>query len=107
MMNADEQRAYSRGYNAGLRAGKRKRVRTLHHATESRAKAEFLQKAFLATLTAAFAAQGWQQGGKPISTVDDHVALAWRVAKAALLAKPFEAMILPTFEVVDDETPTP
>jgi hypothetical protein len=106
-VNADEQRAYSRGYNAELRAGRSKRVRALNHVTESRAKAEFLQKAFLAALPAAFAAQGWQQGGKPISTVDDRVALAWRVAKEALRAQPFEAMIWPTFEVVDDEAPTP
>ena len=61
-MNAEEKRAYQRGYAAGLRRKKR----LISAEVARRERQAFLDKAFLAALPACIEAQGWKTGdGKP------------------------------------------
>lgn len=79
-MNADEQRAYSRGYAAGKR-----RKTAERRAEHERAKQQaFWDRAFLAALPVAAVAQRWKVDGKPITTVEQRVSLAKSFATEAL-----------------------
>ncbi|EKS9794864.1 MULTISPECIES: hypothetical protein [Burkholderia] len=75
-----EARAYQRGYAAGQR--KRKSDRQRQH--EARERQAFRDRAFLATLPVALAAQGWTRSGKSISSIEDRVRLAWGFTNEAL-----------------------
>ena len=75
MVNEDEKRGYSKGYAAGKRH-KRNAIRIKRDA--------FWQRAFLAALPVAFAADGWKRGDTPINDLDDRVKLAAEVADEAM-----------------------
>ena len=84
-MNAEEKRAYQRGYAAGLRRKKR----LISAEVARRERQAFLDKAFLAALPACIEAQGWKTGdGKPITTRDDRIRLARGFAIEALRQRP-------------------
>ena len=74
-----EQRGYSRGYQAGRR---RKKTDVSAEQRVQRREA-FRQRAFLAALPFAMAAQGWKRGEDPIRSVSDRVRLAKDVADEA------------------------
>ncbi len=78
-MTADERRAYSRGYAAGRRSNKAGRtLAQLQHERQA-----FRERAFLAALPFAMAAQGWLRGDEPIRSVADRVRLAVEIADEA------------------------
>lgn len=79
-MSTEEQRAYSRGYAAGLR---RKKREGQADAME-RKKNAFWQRAFLSALPFAMAATNWKRGEQPIQTIEDRVRLASEVADEAV-----------------------
>ncbi|WP_145997167.1 hypothetical protein [Ralstonia mannitolilytica] len=84
-------KAEARGYKRGYQAGRRKQQSEALVARlerEKREKRAFRDRAFLAALPAAFAAQGWVRGEKPINTLEERVRLAWETAKAALKQRP-------------------
>lgn len=75
-----ERQAYARGYAAGRRKAKIERS-----ADQVRKERQaFLDKAFLAALPFAMEQTKWTIGDKPISTSEERVELAWRVAARAL-----------------------
>lgn len=80
-MTKEEQRAYQRGYQAGIRRLKREHA-AAKAAAEERA---FRDRAFLAALPACINAQGWQTGdGKQITTLPQRTSLAWSFAKESV-----------------------
>jgi len=71
-MTKSEQNAYNRGYSAG----KRRKARDITNERKERERRAFLDRAFLAVLPAALAAQNWKFGNKPITSTDDRIRLA-------------------------------
>lgn len=76
--------AEHRGYSKGYIAGKKRKHRDISEETRQRKKDAFWQRAFLAALPAAFAAQGWSRGEKPITDLKGRVRLAAETADEAL-----------------------
>ncbi|WP_156509277.1 hypothetical protein [Ralstonia mannitolilytica] len=81
-------KAEARGYKRGYQAGRRKQQSEALVARLEREKRAFRDRAFLAALPAAFAAQGWVRGEKSINTLEERVRLAWETAEAALKQRP-------------------
>lgn len=79
-MTDDEQRGYSRGYQAGRR---RKKI-DMSTQQRSQRREAFRQRAFIAALPFAMAAQGWKRGEDPIRSLSDRVHLAKEVADEAV-----------------------
>jgi hypothetical protein len=80
MPTTEEQRGYARGYAAGRKRVQRDR-QTERYQAERQA---FLDRAFMAALSACIDAKGWTRGEKPITTLDERVRLAWDAAESAL-----------------------
>lgn len=80
-----EHRGYSKGYNAG----RRKRRIEMHAEHRQRERQAFLDKAFLAALSALINAQGWKVGDVLCTTGDQRVDLAWTVALQSLRKRKF------------------
>ena len=79
-LKAAERRGYSKGYVAG----KKRKERNISEETRQRKKDVFWQRAFVAALPAAFAAQGWSRGETPITSLKERVRLAAETADEAL-----------------------
>lgn len=79
-LKAVEQRGYARGYAAGRRKLESDADKQARYAQRQ----DFLDSAFIASLPACIAAQGWKRGEESILSLQDRVALAWDVAEAAL-----------------------
>lgn len=82
---AAETRGYARGYQAG------KKRRDAERAKEAQDKADqaFVRRAFLAALPFAMTQDAWKIGEKPISSVEERVDFAWRIARASLKREPY------------------
>lgn len=83
-MNSDEKKGYARGYAAG----KKRKERLIIEERRRTQDQAFLDRAFLAALTACIDVQGWRTGDKPISNIPERVKLAADFARAALLQRP-------------------
>jgi hypothetical protein len=79
-----EHRAYARGYQAGRKKAKIERTAEQAQKERQARLQAFLDKAFLAALPFAMTQTTWSLEGKAISTPDERVELAWRVAVRAL-----------------------
>jgi hypothetical protein len=79
-VSTDEQRAYSRGYAAGLR--KRKADRS--QESMRRERQAFWDRAFFAALGSCISVDGWKDGDKPINDIPSRVELARDFANQAL-----------------------
>lgn len=85
MVSEDEiKKAEQRGYGKGYAAGKRRKDQDVSRDAFRRKRDAFWQRAFLAALPAAFAAQGWARGEKPITKLEDRVRLAAETADEAM-----------------------
>lgn len=73
-----------RGYGRGYQAGKRKKSKDITQEARMRKENAFWQRAFLAALPAAFSAQNWTRGEKPITSLADRVRLAAETADEAM-----------------------
>jgi hypothetical protein len=87
-MTDDIKKAEARGYSRGYVAGRRKRKQSIRYEQQRKERQAFLDKAFLALLPAAMAAQGWTIAGRPVRTGSDRVGLAKIWAEEALLQRP-------------------
>lgn len=75
-----EQRGYARGYRAGKhRADAEQRAEAMRSERQA-----FLERAFLAALSACVNADNWKSGGEPITNIPGRTALAWDFAEEAL-----------------------
>lgn len=79
-MTKEEQRAYSRGYQAGMRR-KKKDIDADRQIKEENA---FRDRAFLAALPACITAERWVRGEKPIKSLQERVRLAWDASDEAV-----------------------
>lgn len=84
MDNAELKTAELRGYSKGYAAGKRRKQGQIYSEARKRKMDAFWQRALIAALPAAFSAQNWTRGDKPIETLDQRVRLAADVADEAL-----------------------
>jgi hypothetical protein len=84
MDNEELKAAELRGYSKGYAAGKRRKQSQINRESRQRKEDAFWQRAFLAALPAAFAAQNWTRGDKPINKLDQRVLLAAETADEAL-----------------------
>ena len=84
MDNTELKTAEKKGYSNGYAAGLRRKNREVSYASRQKKKDAFWQRAFLAVLPAAFEAQNWTRGSKPISTLPDRLHLAAETADEAL-----------------------
>lgn len=83
-MSEDElKKERQRGYSLGYAAGKRRKEQDVTKEAMRKKRDAFWQRAFLAALPAAFAAEGWKRGEKPITGLEDRVRLAAEVADEA------------------------
>lgn len=87
-MNDPIKTAEQRGYSKGYQAGRRKKKREISYAQHMREKQAFLDRAFLAALPVALAAQNWKCGDKPITSINDRTSLARDFAIEALKQRP-------------------
>lgn len=79
-LKAAEKRGCARGYQAGRRRVAHEDARL----DRERRKEDFRRQAFLAALPSCIQAQGWQDGGKPISSMVERTRLAWSFAGEAV-----------------------
>lgn len=79
-MNAEEKRAYQRGYAAG----KRRVEKIVNEEVQWERGSQFWREALLAAIPFAMTAS-WKRGGEAISTIESRVQLARSVADAALM----------------------
>ncbi len=86
MNDSVEKLAERRGYAKGYAAGNARKKRETQHAEKIKQENAFWQRAFLAALPAAFAANNWTRGDKAIKTLSDRVRLASETADEALKA---------------------
>lgn len=88
-MSEDEiKQAELRGYSRGYNAGKRRKQRGMTYERLCRERQAFLDRAFIAALTACVTADGWKAGEKPITNIPDRVKLAADFAVEALKKRP-------------------
>lgn len=78
-----EQRGYSRGYQAGRKRQRLEINREREQLRRDREERAFRDRAFLAALPFCMGADGWTIGDKKISSSEERVEFAWRVANRA------------------------
>lgn len=84
MPDDEIKKAELRGYSKGYAAGKRGKKFAISSEAIRAKKNACWNRAFIAALPAAFNAEGWVRGGKPIKTLDDKMKLAAETADAAI-----------------------
>lgn len=86
MSNEDDiKRAEQLGYSKGYQAGKKRKYKVETYEQRNRKENAFWQRAFIAALPAAFAAEGWSRGEKQITALEDRVRLAADTADHSLV----------------------
>lgn len=86
MSNDDDiKRAERLGYSKGYQAGKKRKYKEETYEQRKRKEDAFWQRAFIAALPAAFAADGWKRGEKMITRLEDRVRLAAETADHSLV----------------------